>query len=171
MSQVQMRTYPRYIKTGVELMAKNMRIGVRGAVNLPDGETFTNDSARQVFTACETALQKTDKRISKLLAFFVIFGVIFFCLFKIGTRMDTLNVLDAEITELESRYVELCKQTETEQVEVDKVLDSSYICKRASQELGMIRAVDDITVIQISAPLTRPAVSSTAGLYAGAGGI
>lgn len=171
MSQVQMRTYPRYIKTGVELMAKNMRIGVRGAVSLPDGETFTNDGARQVFTACETALQKTDKRISKLLAFFIVLSVIIFSLFNIFTRMDTLGALEAEICELEDRYIELCKQTETEQVEVDKKLDSSYICKRASQDLGMIRAVDDVTVIQISAPLTRSAVFGASGLYAGLGGM
>ncbi len=172
MSQLNMNTYPKYLKTGVELMAKNFRFGVKNDVSLPDGDTLTNDG-RKVFAAssCKDALEKASLYVNKWLAFAIIAIFILILLTQIGGRLNKISAINAEIESQTQSFKKLCLETGELQEDFDKALDSSYICYYAAQNLGMVRAVDGASVIQISAPQTRPAHNQGAVASAGARGM
>ncbi|MDO5022654.1 MAG: hypothetical protein Q4E07_04880 [Eubacteriales bacterium] len=172
MSQLNMNTYPKYLKTGVELMAKNFRFGVKSEVNLPDGDTHVNDG-RKVFssTSCKNTLERVYFTVNKWLAIGIIAVFALILLSRISARLDKIAMIDAEIKSQKKTFSEQCLKTWTLQANFDKVFDSSYICYYAAQSLGMVRAVDGASVIQISAPQTRPVHSQGVMLSAGARGM
>jgi hypothetical protein len=172
MSQLNMNSYPKYLKTGVELMAQNFRFGVKNDVSLPDGDTCTNDG-RKVFaaTSCKDVLEKANFSLNKWLAYALVMIFMLVLLTQISGRLNKISAINAEIESQVQSFKELCIETGALQENFDKALDSSYICYYAAQNLGMVRAVDGTSVIQISAPQTRPLQSQGAMASAGIRGM
>lgn len=145
---------PRYIKAGPQ-MKMPMKFGVSYGADLPDADVSTNDDTRQIFKACENAMQKVDLRLSVWLSVATVFVAIMVMLSQFSFRMSTISSIESSIAQTQEEHARLNNEIAALQSDFDKVCDSSYICYYAAQKLGMKRAVDDL-VIQISAPDTRP---------------
>lgn len=145
---------PRYIKAGPQ-MKMLMKFGVSYTADLPDADVSTNDDTRQIFKACENAIQKADFRIPVWLSVIIVLIAVMVMMSQYSFRLATMASIDSSIIQAQEEYERLDREMTLLQGDFDKASDSSYICYYAAQKLGMKRAVDDL-VIQISAPDTRP---------------
>ena len=144
----------RYVKAGAQ-MKLNMRINMRDSADLPDAETTINDESRQVFKACETAMAKWNASVSIWVALAIVLFFVLVISAKGNNLLDAKLHAEKDLETLQSQYTEVSGEVAALQADFDKVCDSSYICRRAVQKLGMKRAANE-AVIHISAPNTRP---------------
>lgn len=145
---------PRYIKAGPQ-MKTQMKFGVSHGADLPDADVSTNDDNRQIFKACENAIQKVDFKVPVWFAVVVVAITCVIMLAQYSSCLTAISQIDAAIVQTMEERGRVDREMSLLQADFDKACDSSYICYYAAQKLGMKRAVDDL-VIQISAPDTRP---------------
>lgn len=146
----------RYAQAGVHAAPGGM-MHVRSHVVLPDAEAGRErDGDRQAYV--HRGPVPSSRRVIRIPVSWaaVILGVLaLFFVIKIGGKLNQRASESKQISSMEQAIVATIRENMELETQVAKCRDSSRICYRAVQELGMVSSAA-VNAVPVTAPDTRP---------------
>ncbi len=146
----------RYAQAGVHMNAGCM-MNVRSHVSLPDAEAGRErDTDRQAYV--HTGPVPSSKRVIRIPVKWVaaMLGVlVLIFVYRIGGKLNQRASETKQISSMEQAIVATIRENMDLEAKIAVCRDSSRICYRAVQELGMVSSAA-VNAVPVTAPDTRP---------------
>lgn len=163
----------RYAQAGVHAPNSGM-MNVRSHVILPDAEAGQDrDEERRAYV--HTGPVPSSKRVVRIpvkWAVLILGALVLFFVFRIGGKLSQRASETKQISSMEQAIVATIRENMDMEAKIAKCRDSSRICYKAVQELGMVSSAA-VTAVPVTAPDTRPfepkAISTAAASPVAAG--
>lgn len=146
----------RYAQAGVHPSADGM-MRVRDSVRLPDADAGKDrDLERTVYIhEGPVPVRKRVLTIPRSAAAFFLGALILFFVIQIGTRLSQRAAESKSIASMEQQIARISAENQSLTLEIAECRDSSRICYKAVQELGMMSSAA-VEAVPVVAPDTRP---------------